>query len=274
MNLKKPKLLGFICVLCGFFLALSLPGCRQPDSKPPENPVVAKPDEMYIVTKNYAVRVSENSPWYNIFWTIADKTCKADAGTEEIYWDASTRCKNRLARPPVSGLEKPFKPGQVVFKETKTGRLQGGLPSTSLVLWYKEVSKLFLKNDPLPRVKPEVFKQEMAASGYPIEETAEGAFYWVRMIVIRPGAEAGVGDSGAGVSYTLLVENSKPPQAAAGSDQEPLRENGSFHGFMSRPVDTAQYDPSHDFKRHLPRFEKREVYRGKSFWLGSCKAGG
>lgn len=267
--MKKPKVMGFSYVLLGLFLAFSVSGCREAvETTPPENPVVPKPDEMYVVTNSYVARVSEDSPWFNVFWEVADKTCKADAGTKETGWENSTRSEQKLTRPPVTGLEESFQPGQVVFKGTKAGRLQSDLASTALILWYKETSRLFIEDDPLPQAKPEVFKQEMAALGYPIEETAGGAIYWVRMMVIRPGTEANNGPS-----YTLLVQNSKPPQASSGSDPKLWQENAYFNGWKSRPVDTAKYNPRNDFKKHLPRFEKKEVYKGKSFWLGSCKAG-
>lgn len=271
MKTKKPLTICLayfiLCLLCLFVIS----GCKDAAvSIPPPEPAVPKPDEMYVVTKDYVARVREDSPWFNSFWEVADKTCKADSGTRDLSWQNSTRCEQKLTRPPVAGLEKTFQPGQVVFKGTKTARGQRDLTSVALVLWYKDLARLFMENDPLPQAKPEAFKQEMASSGYPIEETAGGAIYWVRMIVIRPGT----GANGGGFSYTLLVENSQLPQDPPGLGAQPAQNGSHFLGWKIRPVDTNEYNPVKDFKRYLPRFEKKEVYKGRSFWLGSCKAGG
>ena len=271
VELKKPNVPGFVCIVVWLLLVFALSGCGQTGaSNPPENPAVPKPDEMYIITDGYVARVSEASPWFNIFWGVADRTTKADSGTKDTGWENSIRSKEKLTRPPVAGLEESLEPGQVVFKGDNTGRVQSDLASTALILWYKDTSRLFIENDPLPKTKPEIFKQEMDISGYPIEETAGGPAYWVRMIMIRPGSKVNDG----GLSYTLLVENLRPPQAPPGSAPELWQENPYFHGWKSRPVDTAKYDPRNDFKKHLPRFEKKEVYKGRNFWLGSCRAGG
>lgn len=216
----------------------------------PKNPVVPRPDEIYVTGKDYVVRVREDSRWFNIFWGLVDKVSRYDTGDTSIGWGPFGNYDKKLARPPIQGLhEVPIKPGQVILQKSNTGEINDELVNTNVILWYNNRSRLFLDKVRIGKeTKP--FLLDMDGSGHAIEWSQTGSTYWVRMIMLGPGSEKPE-DTHNG--YSLLLENSQPIKVQQGDNYKP---RPYFSGYSGRPIN---YNARNDFKRLIPFFESEEV---------------
>ncbi len=208
LELKMKRL---IKLLFGTFFNFALvclascnPGTGQVKSNIPVNPKIPKPDEIYISNSNHMTRVRNDSPWFNIFWNIADQAVKADPGSNlpigvrafikpggSFRLDEKESKSNRYTRF-VGGTEKKFKPGETIKHKEK---LEFSTKYFRLGLWYDEPFQLVI---PADRVA-ENHAREVAESRWPIEK---GGVHRVRSIILNdriPGSSMG--------GYFLILES-------------------------------------------------------------------
>lgn len=167
-----------------------LTGCisKNIDSQLPNNPLVPRPDEIYVGTPKYITRVKGDSPWFNSFWTIADKALKATkkttrpagirlfemsgTGNKEI---PDEKCGRFLIYLPF--LPNPLKEGETVL--TKATVAKGDEESSVfMVLWYRKLGDIKIEDESLKGSHLE----EVKKLGYPI--TSDGT-HKVRQIMFE-----------------------------------------------------------------------------------------
>ncbi len=191
------------------FALVCLAGCNlgtgQVKSNIPVNPKIPKPDEIYISNSNHMTRVRNDSPWFNIFWNIADQAVKADPGSNLPTGVSAWEIPGGFDRLEKSeslcftdfvggqGVEpgQKFKPGETIKHKEK---LEFSTKSFRLGLWYDEPFQLVI---PADRVA-ENHAREVAESRWPIEE---GCVHRVRSLILHdriPGSSMG--------GYFLIVE--------------------------------------------------------------------
>jgi hypothetical protein len=224
------------------------------DPGPAQQASVPRPDQIYLsggsqeTTSDYFIaRVSRDSPWFDIFWRLADRVAKADAGAEGVTWGMA-----------MFGLPEEDDPLSVVQRRQRVGAviaggsLAGSRPSLprkmsfSLGLVYDRQSPLHLASDPYKKLWA-AWPRLMADYGYPNSRSPSGSTWWVRDISI----------SDSGDTYHLVVEGSRP------LSRNLRQEHGAGYLFspQEREIDLSKYDPSADLRHYGVWFTRAVVIR-------------
>jgi hypothetical protein len=251
--LFRHTIISKVTIVTFTLLLLIISGCQKPKSTEPKNPIVPKPDAIYVLTNEYISKVDDNSRWFNVFWGLVDKIARYDTGEVSIGWGPFGNYNDKVSRPPIQGLDegRVLKPGEFVIRSSDDSGIEDELANTEIVLWYNHRARLYLDK---VRVKElhEGFLSDMEGSGHAIEWSKTGTTYWTRMITLTPGLEKQQNPKGG---YGLLLENSRPIEVKPGDDYKP---RPYFSGWNGRSVN---YNARNDFKQLIPQFKNEEIRR-------------
>ncbi|MDD5492325.1 MAG: hypothetical protein PHV60_06570 [bacterium] len=192
------------CFVLLTIMLMLITGCQNKTETvnyhPPQNPLVAKPDEIYVGTPKYITRVKTDSPWFNAFWAIADKGVKA---TKIIYHPTGNRlfemsnpgvkeppsekCGRFLPHKPF--LPEPLKEGETILADGELGKKEEA--SVFMVMWYKKPVDLMVGD--YPPNGPHL--EEVQKLGFPMRP--DGTLQGTQKVILDGGRDYYYG----GVAY-------------------------------------------------------------------------